>query len=96
MRELTMGERRNIAEAANGWKMEIYTNSEQPISKEKEDRIEQMATAYTTSYLDYYKNAVAAAADGKVNAVAVANAFNEMYKKEHPDFFDMDALIKEV
>ena len=91
MRELTTGEMRMLSESANGWKMTIYQKAGGNISDALTERMDQLASDYEAAYTDYYKKAVEKAGDHQPEDIQTE--FDEMYQKEHPEFYDIEALI---
>ena len=91
MRELTTGEMRMVSESANGWKMVIYQKVGDDISDALRERMSQLASGYVAAFMDFYKKAVEKAGDHDPDDIQ--SEFDEMYQKEHPEFYDIDALI---
>ena len=57
MRELTPGEMRYIYESTNGWRMHIYSQS-QNLTKEDEERMDELEQAYREAFYAYYEAAL--------------------------------------
>ena len=93
MKELTMGEERFLSESADAWKMEIYAKSEGELSDALKEKINGMAKAYVEAFTAFYKEE--AAKTDERDTDVLQGAFEDKYQKEHPEFFDIDALIKE-
>ena len=91
MREISMGEMRYLEESANAWKMEVYGRLKKELTDEEETKIKEMARAYVEAFSDYYKNAIAE--DENRDTYDIQSEFDEVYEKEHPEFYDIDALI---
>ncbi len=91
MRELTLGEKRFIDESTNGWKMDIYSRN-QEITPEIEKRISELAEAYEDAFYAFYKDALQK--EEVLNADAIQRDFDEAYEKEHPEFYDVEALLR--
>lgn len=91
MRELTTGELRYINESTDGWKMYIYSK-DQEITPEIQQRMRELSTAYKEAFYAFYE---AALQKGEVyDSDAVQKDFDEVYGKEHPEFYDVDALFE--
>lgn len=91
MRELTMGEMRMISECTNGWKMMIYQRVGDDIPDALKAKMKQLASDYEAAFMEYYKEAVEKAGDREPDEFL--GDFDEVYKKDHPEFYDIDALI---
>ena len=91
MRDLTIGEVRMISESTNGWKMTIYQKLGDDISDALREKMRQLASDYETAFMDFYKKAVEEAEDQEPEDIQ--EEFDKMYQKEHPEFYDIDALI---
>lgn len=90
MRELTPGEMRYIYESTNGWRMHIYSQS-QGLTKEDEERMDELEQAYREAFYAYYE---AALKKGEVqDSDALNREFEEIYEKEHPEFFKKVSLL---
>lgn len=92
MRELTPGELRYIDESVNEWKMYIRIIAKQELTMEDERHIESLAKAYKEAFLAFYKEAVQK--DEDANSTEIHRAFNAVYEKEHPEFYDVETLSK--
>ncbi len=90
MRELTLGELRYINESANEWEMYIRSLIKQELPPEAEEHMEELAKAYKEAFLAFYKEAIQRGEDG--DSIAIHRAFNAIYEKEHPEFFDVETL----
>lgn len=91
MRGLTLGEKRYVYESTNSWRMYIYSQSVE-LSKEDEACMRKLEDGYQDAFYSYYENALKI---GEVyNSGALQAEFEEVYKKEHPEFFDIEALIR--
>lgn len=91
MRELTPGELRYINESTDGWRMYIYSKK-QEMTPEIQERMSELSTAYKEAFYAFYEDALQ---KGEVyDSDAVLKDFNEIYEKEHPEFFDIDALLE--
>lgn len=93
MKELTMGELRFLGESADGWKMAVYAKSEGQLSAAARDKIDRLADAYTEAFTEFYKEE--ASGTDQRDTDVLQERFEEVYRKEHPEFFDIDTLIKE-
>ena len=93
MKELTMGELRFLGESADGWKMAVYAKSEGKLSDAAKEKMDRLAEAYVEAFTAFYEEA--AAKTDQRDTDELQESFEEVYRKEHPEFFDIDTLIKE-
>ncbi len=94
MRELTPGELRYIDESVNEWKMYIRIIAKQELTMEDERHIESLEKAYKEAFLAFYKEAVQREEDA--DSIEIHRAFNAVYEKEHPEFYDVETLSRGV
>ncbi len=93
MYELTMGDQRYIAESLTTWKMYINpilgTMGEVP--QDVEDNINQLAEAYLRDFESFYQEKMNE--DETLLSSEVQYAFEQIWIKDHPQMFDIDALL---
>ena len=92
--ELTMGDKRFISESADGWKMAVYSKNGPDVSDSLRAKINDMAADYVSSFEEYFVSE--AEKNDMIDTDELQQAFDVIYKEKHPEFFDIDALIKEV
>ncbi len=90
MRELTPGELRYIEESTNGWQMYIYSKS-QMMTPELEQRMRELSDAYKDAFYAFYEAALQQSE--VIDCEAVHRDFDEAYGKDHPEYYDVEALL---
>ena len=93
MKELTMGEKRFLNESADGWKMAVFAKAKGVVSEKLDAKMDQLADAYVKAFTEFYTKAAGDAAQTDTDRLQME--FEDVYRKEHPEFFDIDALVKE-
>ncbi|MBQ7706651.1 MAG: hypothetical protein IJT72_02590 [Lachnospiraceae bacterium] len=94
MYELTIGDQRYIEESLTTWMMYInpIVSSMDSVPKELKDKISELSDRYVDEFYDFYEKKKDE--DESLHADEIKNAFDEIWEKEHEEFFDMDKLFK--
>ena len=93
MYELTIGDQRYIEESTIPWRM--YINSilfpMKDVPAETTDAITAIEKQYTDDFYVFFEQKKAE--DESLHADEIREAFDTVWGKEHPEFYDMDKLF---
>ncbi len=94
MSELTIGDLRYIDESVNSWKMQIdmLLQAREPASEDVLKRIDELENLYKEDFSVFFRKAREEGTEK--NAVEIQNAFDDEWEKKHPDFYDLEQLLK--
>ena len=93
MYELTIGDQRYIGEALTTWNMYInpIINSMREVPDEVADRLEGLKSQYIDEFSVFFQDKKNE--DESLHADEIHEAFDEIWREKHPEFFDMDKLF---
>lgn len=95
MYKLTTGDLRYIAQATTPWKMTIDTvlTKMEAIPDVVKERIENLTEKYKEELGEFYLKALNEDEDRLVDSILFE--FDNQWDKDHPEYYDIDLLIKE-
>ena len=93
MRELTVGELRYIDESVNPWKMQIHSKIEniEELPESVFQRMADLEKEFKDRFYEFYKKAVDEGTT--LDSDQLLKQFEESFVKDHPEFWDMEALL---
>ncbi len=93
MIELTLGQQRAIEESTQGWRMLIASvgGSLSDVPEDLRKKIDGLEADYKKAFGEFYTQAVEAQDDRDDDELA--DAFDEKWATDHPEFYDMRLLF---
>ena len=93
MIELTLGQQRAIEESTQSWKMLIASvvGSMDSVPEDLSKKIDGLEADYKKAFGEYYAQAIESQ-DGR-DVDELADAFDDKWAGEHPEFYDMRLLF---
>ena len=93
MYELTIGDQRYIGEALTTWNMYInpIINAMNEVPDEVADRLEGLKSQYIDEFSVFFQDKKNE--DESLHADEIHDAFDEIWREKHPEFFEMDKLF---
>ncbi len=95
MYDLTAGDIRYIEEVTNTWKMTVnpILDSMESVPESVTGRIAELSEAFRTGFFVFYRDAMDK--DDTRLAGEVLNDFVTGWRKDHPEYYDVDRLFAE-